>query len=452
MSLGCVGLGKDRLAGGPRPLGPRVLGLALCVLVAACGQAPDPAEMFHTMSLRVQGAGLDGAVTQDDLEAEAVAMIGGAKDRVWVALEDFESEPIADALIQAQARGVEVKVVGDEDHIDQAGFARLLERDGGLKPLEQPVFCGEPAADGGPTVTRRSVCLGDGALAYSPAPNSAIRREGDQNRMTHNLVVVDGRDVLNLSGGFWAGDEDRFQVGVRATGQDIGRDFEDEVNQMYGGVFATTLSAFNGPLKSDTNNRVWYPTNEGALEVYFGPQERLVKRVIDEVYSARASVFIVAEELTNGYLADALRYKAVNGFKVGVVVDVDGARVPFTETNNLADTFAGLREGDDVLPDLRQARGLKQTVIILDSDASPINGKRYRTRVLVLSQPLLESFSFASTGAQTTPRAADPFTDGNLWVISRTPDTADPAIARNVDRFVKDFEAVFNDAEPVSEP
>jgi hypothetical protein len=55
----------------------------------------------------------------------------------------------------------------------------------------------------------------------------------------------------------------------------------------------------------------------GVWEFYFGPQERLMKRVIDELYAARASLQIITPLLTNTFVVDALRYKA----RIGSIVD-----------------------------------------------------------------------------------------------------------------------------------
>ena len=413
--------------------------LVALVLTASCDtEAPDTKELFNRFSTVTAGSGemlsalgaREGGAQFDNtaIEQQVIAVIDSAQVRLEVAFEHLESTAVAQALVNAQDRGVDVRVVGDIDHRDQAGFRLLTDPMVGLRDN----------GDGLDPVT-----FGDGAITYSPQPTVTVSRTGPQNRMTHNFIVADQRRVFNLTGGFFAPEEGEiFQIGFDATSEDLAKDFGDELVQMYGGMFSTTLSTFNGPLKSDTNVRNHYPNDLGDMEVYFGPQERVIKRLMDEIYKARASVFIVTEELTNNFVVDALRYKAENGFEVGVVVGAENRDVPFSRVDELRDLFDDLR-GGDVLPDLRLLDGVRLNLVIIDANPSPINGKRYKTKAFIMSQPLLESISFVATAQGSEARASDAFTDSNMWVLTRTAITAEP----NVDRFVNVFEFLFNKGE-----
>ena len=63
----------------------------------------------------------------------------------------------------------------------------------------------------------------------------------------------------------------------------------------------------------------FYPTLDGTLELYFGPQEPVVKEVIDSVYSARSDIWISSPVLRNTDLLSALRYKQEAGFDVRIL-------------------------------------------------------------------------------------------------------------------------------------
>ncbi len=415
--------------------------VAVIASLAGCeGQAPDKGELFNRFGtvttgdpalVGALGVGPGGNVlTNAQVEQEVIAVIASARVRLQVAFEDLESQAVAQSLIDAQRRGVDVRVVGDVDRREQSGFRLLTDPGAGLKDN----------GDGLPPVV-----FGDGALSYSPAPTTEVARSGDQNLMTHNFVIADDVRVYNLTGGFIDEGRPVAQIGFDAISEDIAKDFGDEFNQMYGGMFATTLSAFNGPLKTNTNSRTHYPNDIGDLEVFFGPQERLMKRLIDDIYGARASVFVVTESFTNTFVADALRYKAENGFKVGVVVNRENRDVPFSRVDNIRTLFDGIREGqgDDTLPDLRLTSGVHLNMVIIDAEPSPINKARYKTRVYVLSEPILESISFNNNGDGTEARPADAFSDANMWTLTRTAVAPEP----NVDRFINLFEFLFNQGE-----
>lgn len=387
-----------------------IAALVASALLSCDTAGPDPAEIFNRFGLLE--AGPDRLPT-GTLEQRMVAVIGGAQERVYAVFEDFESETVAQALIDAHERGVEVHVVGDVDRRYQVGF-QLVEAAG---------------------VTTR---YGNGELDFELEPTRPATADGDQTRVTHNFVVADAVQVVNLTGGFLEGRPNVHQLGFEVTSEDVGRDFEDEAIQLSGGVFATTYDNFNGPIKSAVNNRQFYRTENGVLEVYFGPQERLIKRVIDATYSAKASVFIVGESFDNQFLAEALRYKAMNGFEVAMVLDAASDGESPVAARLISD-FDDIR-GDDVLPDIRYRPGIQQNVVIIDANTSPHDGKVHVTKVFVLSEPLAASGGFVRVGNVYEGRTADALMDANMWALTRTPGLREP----NVDAVIRNFELLFN--------
>lgn len=53
----------------------------------------------------------------DDLEAAIVDFIGGARETLHIAVQELESRPIAEALVEARRRGVKVKIVLEGDYL-----------------------------------------------------------------------------------------------------------------------------------------------------------------------------------------------------------------------------------------------------------------------------------------------------------------------------------------------
>jgi hypothetical protein len=345
-----------------------------------------------------------------------VGVIDSANERAYGAFEDFDSEAVAQAFIRAHERGVDVRVVGDLDRRRQRGFT-LVEAAG--------VF----------------TAFGNGPLDFELEPTRRATADGDASRMTHNFIVVDSIRVFNLTGGFVQGERDLYQLGFESTSEDIGRDFEDEVIQMAGGVFATTYDNYNGILKSDVNNRRHYRTDSGDLEVYFGPQERLMKRVIDATYAAKASVFVVGEAFDNRFLAEALRYKAMNRFEVAVVLDESERDNASPVAEALISDLRDIRGGEETLPEVHFHPGIQLNMVIIDANRSPHDGLIHRTKVFVLSEPLLASSGFIRSGEGYEGRAADSLMDANMWVLNRTPGLR----ANDVDRLIAVFESLFND-------
>jgi phosphatidylserine/phosphatidylglycerophosphate/cardiolipin synthase-like enzyme len=379
------------------------------VLWAACA-APDPqSELFNRGEvLHVESETQDRA-----LEARVVSAIDRAKLRVWASFERLESVAIARALLRAEARGVDVRVMSDVDRKADPGIVLLVAELGELE-------------DG----KGRLQLFGD-ALSHSPQPSRMLDRGSALNQITHTFLLVDDNRVINLSQGFGAAPLARWGFDVRST--DIAKDFEDEHTQVFGGVSATTLNYFDGMLKSNNNNRIYYPMPEDVWEVYFGPQERLMKRVVDEIYAARASVQIITPELSNTFVIDALRYKARVGGIVDVMVDEASRERATSRFDELKKAIAD----DASQADLRLSGQLGFTAVVIDAERAR-DGRRYQTRVLVLSHPLVESIPF---DASDVSRLSDAFMDGNMWVWSRPGQGASPSVDRALAAFERHFAA-----------
>ena len=279
----------------------------LMLAVAGCSNEAPPVTSQHYNQLTLVESGSGGAASKSGAELETflVEAIGDADESIYAALEDLKSDSVADALIAAYRRGVDVRLVSDIESRGQRGFRKIEAQ-----------------------APRLPIRYGDGGLSYQPQPTIDLVRTGAMNQMTHNFLVLDKVRVLNLTGGFRdvpEGRGDDLQIGFDAMSEDLGKDFQDEFDQMFGGTFSTTVDTYNGPLKSNTNPRVYYPTPSGVMELYFGPQERLIKKALDEIYNARGSVWVTTEMLENRFIMEALEYKAMIGLDVKVVIgDDDG--------------------------------------------------------------------------------------------------------------------------------
>ncbi|RME46010.1 MAG: hypothetical protein D6795_15980, partial [Deltaproteobacteria bacterium] len=325
-------------------------------------------------------------------EARLVAQIEGATRTIDAAFEHLENDAVVDALLAARQRGVRVRVVADSDQIGERGFQRLLAE-------------GVPLADG------------DGAITYLPDPNlGAIARSGDLNTMTHTFASIDSRIVWVTTGGL--PEDPGYRTGFVARSEDLAQDFDDEFNQMFGGVFATTLDTFGAPLKSIADVREHYLFGDLDIEVYFGPQERPIKLVTDAIYGARISVRFVTDHLSNPFILDALQYKADNGFDVQGVVEGDFV----DEAEGLASLIPGYDL--DIRVDSPDTR-ISETFVLIDvvrGQERARDGNRYPQRVLVLSHGLRHTLSFEVDTVPdpdvAIPLASDTFLDGNLWILN----------------------------------
>jgi hypothetical protein len=397
--------------------------------LSGCADAMSEEELYINYQLRVPASGSDGSRT-----SQLIDDIDEAKHTIHAALYTLEDEAVADALIRARDRGVDVRVVADADNEDASGFQRLADAqllprygDGELvylpdfflssvlewcldKPDEQLVMC---TACEFPEDQNKEICSSGELNPEVDDGQGPVIRPGDFNVMSNNYVVIDEELTWNFA--FPLDGRDEHPIAWRATGSEFSRDFAREAQQMHGGTFSTTLNAFGGMLKSRQDFNVEYNTSDGPIEVRFNPQERLLKEVIDQVYEARASVYLTTNNLTNPFLLDALEYKRDANFDVQIVINDSGqaAGEARQRLEALGATFV-----DRELP----------TLMIVDS-ASDRNGEEWPRKALVLSHELIRGAPFdvdrvssdcsvGACGDTVKIFPADQFYDGNMWVIT----------------------------------
>ncbi len=344
-----------------------------------------------------------------ELRTKIVADINKARVRVWAALMHLEDPAIADALVSAHKRGVEVRIVADEDHKGDVGFGMLeaagitpVYGDGELAYLPDPTmtplleYC--QRREDMVSCTRGSVEPGDIA--------GMMIRAGNFNLMSHTFFVIDEMQVWNITTPLTS--KSTYWLGFKMLNEEIARAFEREHRQMHGGVFSTTLSIYNGPLKSNIQRTPFYNTDQGAMRIQFNPQERLIKNVIDEVFRAKASVFVMTEDLSDPFLLDALEYKKNNGFDVKVVIG--NSQGPSMQAR--VDALGAKKVASNV--------GYLPTMIIIDHSRDR-RGKLNPRIVQLLSHPLYRTAAFEVE--YRTPDdvvrwyRSDSFVDGNMFEI-----------------------------------
>lgn len=352
----------------------------LVALFAGGCAAPDLSQLFNQLDL-VQSEDEDGAAER------FVEAIDGADSSLKVALPAGEDTTVSDAVLRAYARGVDVEVVTDYDLATTPAIAPLLEE-------------GVPVAlrDGG--LTYFEFTLGDDAIFTS-----------DMTRMAHAYAIADDQRLVAASVIGRSGPGTRLVFDVR--GEDLVSDFASEHRQVYGGTDATAVDVYSAPAKSIVDTRWLYPmANDASVELWFGPQERVLKRVVDAVYSARSAVWVLTDDFANEGLAHALQDKAAWGFDVQVIVGPRfGVSSPLVSRVLEAETPAvSKRRLED--PD-GTAFTVIPTIVLIDypDDAE---GYRPHTRAMVLNHDLYS----AARLYRGAPLVTDQLIDSAMWVFA----------------------------------
>lgn len=432
--------------------------LFICLIAAtlgACRKNGEPVPEYFT--------DVEYLVNDGDAKARLIAEIEDSTERVDVAVTRLTDTEIANAIVKAKNNGARVRVAADADFSGDEGLKILEDADidvkygdGELNYLPEPTLASLVDDCG----------LKDG-LVRCPAPANAdevppgtMHRPGSFNLMSHNFFLLETRTIWNFTRPF-AGQSGP-TLGYRAESELMREVFLREFNQLHGGVFSTTLDVYNGPVKSGPQNNPdfnakSYLTDRGELELRFNPQDRLTKTIIDDAYRARASVYIMTDNLAEDFLVDALRYKK-NATRPGsddpafeVRVIVNGARQSDFTRDRLENLgivrYAPARM--DRLP----------TIAIYDA-APDADGDDRPRRVHVASQPLWRAGPFdvfrPDPQNELCPptmdnvdcivvHPADYFVDGNMWSLLEYRGQIHEV--EEIDRMVQFFNTVWEDSE-----
>ena len=396
----------------------------------------------------------------EGLTLTLIELIQNAERTIDIALSRLQDDRVASALVAAKNRGVTVRVVTDMASMEDSGFLKLQQAkiaitagDGDVRYLPDPTLTSilQACFD---TATYRECTRRDGGPAQ---PDDGLMFRPDRyNAMTSNFAVVDATELWVSATPLIQGET--LSLGWTASSQDLGIAFSREFQQMAGGVFATTLDLFNGPVKSTAHGMLYdsripdatperrlqlqpgYMTNKGLVELQFNPQQRLVKEMIDEIYSARASVFLMTDEMLHDFAIDALLYKASTGFTVEVIV----------------------REGSVLPRELVEAGVVRviseveylPTVMITDA-LKDRNGTQWARKAMVMSHQMYRAAPFEvvapdPSSGQTSDSVriypSDFFVDGTLWTMhefrgfgGQDPDDPKSEVNEEIDLMVARF-------------
>lgn len=204
-----------------------------------------------------------------------VSAVQDARASVDVAVYDFSLWDLRDALINAHARGVMVRMVTESDNMDEPEIGEL--RQAGIE------------------------VLGD-------------RHEG----LMHNkFLVIDRQEVWTGSanfniGSFYQNDNNLIRIRSSRLAEDYTVEFEE--------MFLDDQFGSGSPANTP------YPTltiNGSRLEVYFSPDDGALDRLLEVVSEAQKSIYFLAYSFTSDRLAEAVTERGQQGVALKGVFEED---------------------------------------------------------------------------------------------------------------------------------
>jgi phosphatidylserine/phosphatidylglycerophosphate/cardiolipin synthase-like enzyme len=226
------------------------------------------------------------ALYQGGIDTELVRSIDAAQRTIDIAAYEFNLTSVTQALLNAAARGVVVRVVTD----DAAGFD---DRDSTLRQLVDARI--RVVIDARRALMHSKFIIFDSTTVWTGSWNFTVN---DTYRNNNNVIILRSRAVVE--------------------------NFQAEFNEM----FDQRLFGPNSPARTP---RPEIRQDGVPIETFFAPEDDVLANILDEVNRAQSSVRFMVFSFTVDPIAEAMIARWRAGAQVRGIFEVTGSETQFSE-------------------------------------------------------------------------------------------------------------------------
>ncbi len=253
------------------------------------GGGGDWWNVYFTDPVRVN----DPSVIQGSLPEKLIDRINSAQKSIHIASFEFNLTPVAEALIAAQERGVDVRWVTDDEHgleTDQE------EGHGQFAMLEE---AGIPVkGDQRSALMHDKFWIFDGMTVWTGSTNIT---ENGNFRNNNNVIVIESTRLAAI--------------------------YEREFEELWSGEF--------GPRSPSTLGQQTVTVNGTPIRVLFAPEDEVVAQLSPLIKSAQSSIRFMAFSFTHDDLGAAVLSRAKAGVDVMGIFETRGSETKYSELPGL---------------------------------------------------------------------------------------------------------------------
>ena len=245
---------------------------------------------FWTVYFTAPTGSRDPATYHGGVDEALAAAIAGATQTVDIAAYEFNSPALTQALLDAKARGVRVRMVSDnEDGLGDDDTTLNLLQAAGI-----PVVTDERGA-----LMHDKFIILDGQVVWTGSWNLTIN---DTYRNNNNAIALRSQQAIE--------------------------NYQTEFNEMFiEGRFGPT-SPVNTPHQSFTQDGV-------PVEVYFAPEDEVIDQIVSTISGAQKSVQFMTFSFTVDEIGSAIMERAARGVDVQGIFERTGSETEFSEFGRL---------------------------------------------------------------------------------------------------------------------
>ena len=284
--------------------------------------------------------------TQDSIEYQLIEKIDSAQSTLQGAFFEFDLQSVADALIRAHDRGVNVQIVYDDEHTEQDPQMAMLAR-AGIKtiPDERSAFM------------HNKFLVVDGACVWTGSFN-----------LTVNAAYKNNENAVYL------------------CDQEIVQNYQTEFSEMFAGQF--------GPTSPENTPHLLFDIDGARVQNYFAPEDNVMDKVISTVADAKTSVRFLAFSFTDENLAQEMVELANRGVIIEGVFETRGASTDSSMCSYLSQNGASIRTDGNKYTMHHKVIIIDQEVVIFGSFnfSNNANKSNDENLVIVYDQALAKDF------------------------------------------------------------
>jgi len=253
------------------------------------GGGGDWWHVYFTDPARVN----DPSVIQGSIAAKLIDHIDNAQQSIHIASFEFDLTPVAEALIAADERGVDVRWITDDEHGLEA------DEEEGHGQFEMLEDAGIPIKDDHRgALMHNKFWIFDGATVWTGSTN--ITKNGNF-RNNNNVIVIDSTRLAAI--------------------------YEREFEEMWSDEF--------GPTSSSTLGQQTVTVNGTPIQALFAPEDEVVAQLAPLIESAQSKIRFMAFSFTHDDLGEAVLARANAGVDVRGIFETRGSETEYSEMPRL---------------------------------------------------------------------------------------------------------------------
>lgn len=225
----------------------------------------------------------------DEIIGRLIRLIQGAQTSIHIAAFEFNLDLVAEALIAAHQRGVEVVWITDNEH---GIVADLNEGRGQFARLRKAGISVVPDPRAG--LMHNKFWIFDGQTVWTGSMNITIN---DTQANNNNVVVLHASEIAQI--------------------------YEREFQEMLAGQF--------GPRSPSTLAEQWAIVEGVPMQVFFGPEDNVMTELSRLVDGAQESIRFMAFSFTYEPLGVIMRINAELGLDVAGIFEAMGSKTSYSE-------------------------------------------------------------------------------------------------------------------------